>query len=413
MTEIAEYYTVPEYLEEGLNNILYVDDEESNLRVFDSVFSRYYNIYTANNGETAIKMLRQYDIHMIITDQKMPEMTGTDLLERVLGEFPDIIRIILTGFSDIQAIIKAINKCSIFKYITKPYENAEIREIIDKGMEIYNMRREKYNAAQENVNGETLGTQEDVETALNGHSMTPSTPGRETEEMAYKMLSDLRPADEDYESYFDFHIDYSMRGNGFSEIYSDFVIHADEEGSRLFHITMKTTADLAGSMAYMHMKSKLRSVLDEEGIEVDLLDLHAVLLEVYQDTEVGFEPHDLKIVTYRWDTGEFQYLTAEQNMKLFSVGQQLEPLKLKKLNSDKEGNILYSVTSDKDLVVYFWDYNLSEEGNEQESSGYFKQIVNHATNMPFDLQASQVASGIKSVSAHYTDAVLFGFYLND
>ena len=75
--------------------------------------------------------------------------------------------------------------------------------------------------------------------------------------------------------------------------------------------------------------------------------------------------------------------------------------------------MLYSVTSDKDLVVYFWDYNLSEEGNEHESPGYFKQIVDHATNMPFDLQVSQVASGIKSVSAHYTDAVLFGFYLND
>ncbi|MEM8893401.1 MAG: response regulator [Bacteroidota bacterium] len=413
MTEIAEYYTVPEYIEEDLNNILYVDDEESNLRVFDSVFSRYYNIYTANNGETAIKMLRQHEIHMIITDQKMPEMTGTDLLERVLGEFPDIIRIILTGFSDIQAIIKAINKCSIFKYITKPYENAEIREIIDKGMEIYNMRREKYNAAQENVNGETLGTQEDVEVALNGHAIAPSVPSGETDAMAQRMLSDLRPTDEDYESYFDFHIDYGMLQGGFSEIYSDFVIHADEEGSRLFHITMKTSADLSGAMAYMHMKSKLRAVLELEGIEVDLLDLHSVLLDIYQDTESSFEPHDLKIVAYRWDTGEFQYLTSEPNMRLFSVGQQLEPVKLKKINSDDEGNVLYSTKSDKDLVVYFWDYNLSDESNEHESPGYFKQIVNHATNMPFDLQASQIASGIKSVSTHYTDAVLFGLYLND
>ena len=81
-----------------------MDDEESNLRVFDSVFSRYYNIYTANNGNTAINMLREHNIHMIITDQKMPEMTGTDLLESILEEFPDIIRIILTGFADIQAI---------------------------------------------------------------------------------------------------------------------------------------------------------------------------------------------------------------------------------------------------------------------------------------------------------------------
>ena len=63
-------------------------------------------------------------------------------------------------------------------------------------------------------------------------------------------------------------------------------------------------------------------------------------------------------------------------------------------------------------MIYFWDYNLSEKGSE-EAGGYFRQIVQHVTNVPFDLQASQVASGIKSVSKYFSDAVLFGLYIND
>ncbi|MEQ9298764.1 MAG: response regulator [Cyclobacteriaceae bacterium] len=409
MTEAVEYFTVPDSLEEDLNNILYVDDEESNLRVFDSVFSRYYNVYTANNGHTGIRMLREYDVHMIITDQKMPEMTGTDLLERVLEEFPDIIRIILTGFSDIQAIIKAINKCSIYKYITKPYENSEMREIIDKGIEIYNMRMEKYNAAKEPELEEGL---DGHETGHTGEAL-PSSMDAQAGVMAQHMVSDLMPTAEDFEGYFDFHIDYHMSQEDFSEIYSDFVVHADEQGSRLFFITMKTTADMQGAMSYMHIKAKMRTLLEVHGNSVDLFDLHHELMNVYHDIEVSFEPHDLKIVAYDWEKGEFQYLTSESNIKLFSLGQQLEPLALKEIESDEYGYTLYSITTKQSMVVYFWDYELSEEGNEHESPAYFKQIVNHATSMPFDLQASQIASGIKSVSKHFTDAALFGLYLND
>ena len=67
--------------------LLYVDDEESNLRIFRMAFKRHYNVLTASGGDEAIQMLRENDIQCIITDQKMPEMTGTELLEKVLPEF--------------------------------------------------------------------------------------------------------------------------------------------------------------------------------------------------------------------------------------------------------------------------------------------------------------------------------------
>lgn len=411
MTEALEYFTLPDEIDEDFNTILYVDDEESNLRVFDSVFSRYFNIYTANNGNTGIKMLREYDIHMIITDQKMPEMTGTDLLEKILGEFPDIIRIILTGFSDIQAIIKAINKCSIYKYITKPYENSEMREIIDNGMKIYNMRKEKYSSSEkqndEAVNGHSNGA--------NGLALAEPSDNQiaNLDIMSQHMVADLTPSEEDFDGYFDFHIDYHMPQETFSEIHSDFVVHTDDDGSQLFFVSMKTSSNEGGALAYLHMKAKLRSVLEAEGNAVDLFSLKNELTAIYDEVDVPFKPDGFKIVTYNWDAGVFQYLTTERNIKLFAVGQQLEPLSLQEVESEESGYKRYSVSSEKDLVVYFWDFILSEEGNPYESPNYFKQIVNNATNMPFDLQASQVASGIKSVAQHFTDAALFGLYLND
>lgn len=123
--------------------ILYVDDEESNLRIFKMTFKRYYDIFTAISGQEAIKILHQEAIQLIITDQKMPEMTGTEFLEKTIPEFPNIIRIILTGFSDIEAVVRAINKANVYRYVTKPWDREELKKIIDKGLALYQYREDK------------------------------------------------------------------------------------------------------------------------------------------------------------------------------------------------------------------------------------------------------------------------------
>jgi len=129
--------------------ILYVDDEESNLRIFRMAFKRDFQILTASGGNDAIQMLRENDIQCIITDQKMPEMTGTELLEKVLPEFPDVIRMILTGFADIEAIVKAVNKCGIYRYITKPWDKGEMKLTIDKALETYELKNDKVKLIKE------------------------------------------------------------------------------------------------------------------------------------------------------------------------------------------------------------------------------------------------------------------------
>lgn len=123
-------------------NILYVDDEESNLQGFQSIYFTEYNVFTAVSGKEAFEILEKNEVHLIITDQKMPEMTGVEFLTKLVPLYPDPIRIILTGYSDIEVIIEAINSVGIYRYITKPWGVPEMDMVIKQAIETYNLRRD-------------------------------------------------------------------------------------------------------------------------------------------------------------------------------------------------------------------------------------------------------------------------------
>ncbi|GAB4406795.1 MAG: hypothetical protein OHK0039_08770 [Bacteroidia bacterium] len=124
-------------------HILYVDDERQNLVSFKASFRRYYEVHTALGGEEALAALRaQPQIALILSDQRMPGMTGVELFERILTEFPDPVRMVVTGYSDMQAIIQAVNKGQIYYYISKPWKHDELLVIIEKGLEAYRLRSE-------------------------------------------------------------------------------------------------------------------------------------------------------------------------------------------------------------------------------------------------------------------------------
>lgn len=121
----------------GKITVLYVDDEENNLISFKAVFRIKYNILTAISGEEAIKVLKNNDVHVIITDQRMPQMTGVEFLENIIDEFPLPTRILLTGYADMNAVIDAVNKGKIFHYLTKPWNEDELDMTIKKAYEVY------------------------------------------------------------------------------------------------------------------------------------------------------------------------------------------------------------------------------------------------------------------------------------
>jgi response regulator RpfG family c-di-GMP phosphodiesterase len=123
--------------------ILYVDDEMNNLISFKAVFRIKYNVLTAISGEEAIKILHNNIVNVIITDQRMPKMTGVEFLESILAEFPDPMRILLTGYADMNAVIDAVNKGKIFHYLTKPWNEEELDMTINRAFEVYKQKIEE------------------------------------------------------------------------------------------------------------------------------------------------------------------------------------------------------------------------------------------------------------------------------
>ena len=137
-------------------NILYVDDEVGNLTAFKASFRRDYNIHIAESPIEGKEILQNNDIEIILTDQRMPEMNGVDFLESIIEEFPDPIRILVTGYSDIDVVIEAVNKGNIYKYISKPWDNDNLKTNINQAFEVYSLRKENKKLTEEliKVNGQ-------------------------------------------------------------------------------------------------------------------------------------------------------------------------------------------------------------------------------------------------------------------
>ena len=113
-------------------SILYIDDEPSNLRIFKTAFKRIYHVFIAETIEAALEILENEDIQIIITDQRMPQMTGSEFLTLIKDQYPDAIRMILTGYSDVKGIIDGINQGRIYKYITKPWDKAQMTSLLEE-----------------------------------------------------------------------------------------------------------------------------------------------------------------------------------------------------------------------------------------------------------------------------------------
>jgi len=138
--------------------ILLVDDELKNLENLIFAFELDYNLVSASSASEALNIVTREDIAVIISDQRMPEVTGTELLFRIKEINPDIIRILITAYSDIEAAIDGINKGDIYRYIRKDLSIDEIETIIKQGIEYYQMKADLEVATQALIKSEKLIT---------------------------------------------------------------------------------------------------------------------------------------------------------------------------------------------------------------------------------------------------------------
>lgn len=121
------------------HTILAVDDEQNNLALIQRTLRHDYNILLASNGEEALEIVRNYgdEISLIVSDQKMPIMEGTEFFKLITGKYPDIVKVLLTGHSNLDILVDAINECHLFQYIMKPFEPEQLCTIVETGIKRY------------------------------------------------------------------------------------------------------------------------------------------------------------------------------------------------------------------------------------------------------------------------------------
>jgi CheY-like chemotaxis protein len=124
--------------------MLVVDDEPDNLDLLYRTFRRDFHVLKAESGIRALEVLAtEGEVAVIISDQRMPEMKGTEFLSRTVPKFPDTMRIILTGFTDVEDLVEAINSGQVYKYITKPWDPNELKAVVQRAAETYELLKQR------------------------------------------------------------------------------------------------------------------------------------------------------------------------------------------------------------------------------------------------------------------------------
>ena len=127
------------------HTILAVDDEQNNLSFVYRTLRNDYNILLASSGAEALEFVEKYgnEISLVVSDQKMPIMEGTELFKRISEQYPDIVKVLLTGHSNVDILVEAINECHLFQYILKPFEPEQLSMIVDNGIKKHELATSK------------------------------------------------------------------------------------------------------------------------------------------------------------------------------------------------------------------------------------------------------------------------------
>ena len=137
--------------------ILVVDDEPDNLDLLYRTFHRDYKVLRAESGPAALEILaKEGEVAVIISDQRMPKMSGTEFLSLTAAQYPDVIRIILTGYTDVEDLVEAINAGKVFKYVTKPWDAEELKTLVTQAVETHNILKARTNELRRALSQESL-----------------------------------------------------------------------------------------------------------------------------------------------------------------------------------------------------------------------------------------------------------------
>lgn len=304
-------------------NILYIDDEESNLRIFKINFKRHYNVFTTTEIKEAREILEKNNIHLIITDQKMPEMTGTEFLKSILHQYPDAIRIVLTGFSDIQDLIQAVNECAIHQYMTKPYDNGEMKLTLDKALESFKLQNDnkdlviQLQKANEELEAKVI--ERTNELMLTNQRITDSI------RYARKIQRSILSTQQDFSKYFqDNFALYQPKDIVGGDFYASF----DKDDRIIVAAGDCTGHGVPGALMSILGSSLLHSIIDykeEYATDRILNDLRqGVIKTLRQDDNDNKDGMEIGIVSYQPSNRTLEFASSRLNLVYFQNGEMFE-----------------------------------------------------------------------------------------
>jgi serine phosphatase RsbU (regulator of sigma subunit) len=173
--------------------ILVVDDEIANLQKLRRTFVNRYPVVAAGSAREALDVVaRDLSIAVIVADQRMPDMTGIEFLQRTLDPLPHAVRIILTGFTDVDVLMEAINTCKVYRYMVKPWDPPDLLMTVERGLEAHRLALENEQFRRELIRRERLARELEIAREIQRYILPPRCPDLD----GYEMAVEYRPARE-------------------------------------------------------------------------------------------------------------------------------------------------------------------------------------------------------------------------
>lgn len=359
-------------------SILYVDDEDANLRVFSHSFKRDYNVFTALDGLEALKIVKTNKIDLVITDQQMPIMSGVDLLSKIAEIDPNIARMIITGFSDIGAIIRAVNEFGLDKYLKKPWNKQLLKKEFDH----------------------VLKTKSQGAKVQNGNTN-------------HALDTVILQNEEELKKYFDRSIILHDSNTNNQNSYwfgqnSEATLAAVFNGSKFqdsfslnhfFHLILF-------EIIYKEKLNTLNSIVERMNDKLELL------LKQCGDTTANNNESTLEasIILVNKAKNEIQVTGLNQNIYYYDDEGYFQTINGQKTNSLKEAEIkILPVSGVNELYLFSNKMQLEVNKNEAGVSkiSYIETLLNSIHNMPFDAQSKLISRKLKDFNEKCLLAVRF------
>lgn len=263
--------------------ILFVDDEEINLMNFRMIFEDRYEIITASSGEEGLQHFQENsDIGLVISDQRMPGISGIDMLGKIYDIDPDPIRVLLTAYSHVKYVLDAINLGRIYQYIIKPWDTSELNRVIDRARDLYQLKKENIDLTEELAEKNKNLKRNNEQLSLLNEELERDVQRRK------KLEISLRESEE--------------RFRKFTQASQDIIILFDTDGRGLYTNPAVTT--LLGYSGDEFKDKSMRTVLHPKNRRTVSREISTLI-----ETSISPAPRELKVMKSNGD-----YLDMEMNL---------------------------------------------------------------------------------------------------